>query len=217
MKPGTVAGPSRGTSGSTAATTSSIGWPSMARSSVPARSPCGGAASVIIQPSGNRQMRNGRTGGSTASCGSANSWPSRPARLRRAATRMSSTTACSGDRCGSRARSSSMAATKSALLTPWNGSGWIASSCPSSRSRSAAAASVAGEPRAEAATDGVPLGAPQAARQTSSTSGRAPPRIGRMPPRCAAASSCDSAVVTIRHAWRSSSRTANRTTSRFAA
>jgi hypothetical protein len=50
---GTVAGPSRGTSGSIASRTSSIGVPATATIRVPTRSSFGGAAAVIVTPSVN--------------------------------------------------------------------------------------------------------------------------------------------------------------------
>ena len=52
-KAGTVAGPSRGTSGSIAARTSSIGVPAMAVIRLPTSASFGGAAAVMITPSAN--------------------------------------------------------------------------------------------------------------------------------------------------------------------
>jgi hypothetical protein len=88
----TVAGPSRGTSGSMAASTSSIGTPAIAVIVAPTSASFGGAAAVITSPSVNSYTRRGRAGPSWPGCGSANWWPSRPSRLRSAVTRISPTT-----------------------------------------------------------------------------------------------------------------------------
>ena len=83
-KAGTVAGPSRGTSGSIAARTSSIGVPAMAVIRLPTRR--------LVRRGGGRDRSRPRRTRSTVSgsagpwlpfSGSANWWPSRPSRLRR--------------------------------------------------------------------------------------------------------------------------------------
>ena len=105
-----------------------MGWPATAVIRAPTSSLS--SASVMKTPSLNSKTRIGSIGPPAG--GKAIWWPSRPSRLSMPTRAMTSTIDSSGVRSGRAAWISCIRATHSSRGTPWNGSGWMASSSSSS-------------------------------------------------------------------------------------